>query len=137
MYHPRRDFSLLAENKAQPSLTIDCEPLTRRKGFFPALLNALHESRRLQAQRVFTQYRHLIAKDPVIKAPESIPECVSKGNLDMPIANASRTRQSRSLKPWIIVTAIAFCVLHVVGGLMLSAPSTRPAEMSVVAMRGD
>ena len=55
----------------------------------------------------------------------------------MPIANASRTWQSPSLKPWIIVTAVAFCILHVVGGLMLSTPNTRPTEMLAVAMRGD
>jgi hypothetical protein len=32
----------------------------RRKGLFGQLLHALHHSRRLQAERTFRQYRHLI-----------------------------------------------------------------------------
>ena len=34
-----------------------------RKGFFALLLEALHHSRRLQAERILHQYRHLIAQD--------------------------------------------------------------------------
>jgi hypothetical protein len=56
----------------------------------------------------------------------------------MAATNISRTQQpSTSLKPWIIVTAVAFCILHVVGGLMLSTPNTRQTEMSFIAMRSD
>jgi hypothetical protein len=34
--------------------------LTKRKGFFAALLEALHHSRRLEAQRILRRYQHLI-----------------------------------------------------------------------------
>jgi len=70
MYYQWRSFPRLADNEAEPLLNIDCEPLTRRKGFFATLLNALHESRRLQAQRVIGQYRHLIVKDRANNAPD-------------------------------------------------------------------
>jgi hypothetical protein len=70
MYHQRRDFTQLAENRAEPSLTFSGEPLTKREGFFAALLNALHESRRLQARRVFRQYQHLITKEHDNQSPE-------------------------------------------------------------------
>ena len=36
--------------------------LPTRKSLFARLLEALHHSRRLQAQRVLGQYRHLIAR---------------------------------------------------------------------------
>jgi hypothetical protein len=40
-----------------------------RKSLFSRLLDALHHSRRLQAQRVLGQYRHLIARyEPSDKA---------------------------------------------------------------------
>jgi hypothetical protein len=35
-------------------------PRTRRPGFFLGFLQALHHSRRLQAERTLRQYRHLI-----------------------------------------------------------------------------
>jgi hypothetical protein len=70
MYHQWRNFARLADNEAETFLKIDREPLTRRKGFFATLLNVLHESRRLQAQRVLRQYRHLIAKGRGVKAPD-------------------------------------------------------------------
>ncbi len=46
----------------------------KRKGFFAALLEALHHSRRLEAQRILRRYQHLIdsaaqhqARDPILK----------------------------------------------------------------------
>jgi hypothetical protein len=52
--------------------------------------------------------------------------------------NAPRAqRPSAPLKLWIIVTAIGFCILHVVGGLLLGAPNTRSTETSLASMRGD
>jgi hypothetical protein len=43
-----------------------------RKSLFALLLEALHHSRRLQAQRVLAQHRHLIARyRPVNTAPNA------------------------------------------------------------------
>ena len=67
MNHQWRDFPRLAENPAEARLNIDCGPTTRRKNFLAALLNALHESRRLQAKRVIHQYQYLIAADRSFK----------------------------------------------------------------------
>jgi hypothetical protein len=36
------------------------ENQTKRKGFLTALLEALHHSRRLEAQRILRRYQHLI-----------------------------------------------------------------------------
>ncbi|HET7889080.1 MAG TPA: hypothetical protein VFL62_22865 [Bradyrhizobium sp.] len=50
---------------------------TRRRGFLTALVEALHHSRRLEAQRILRRYRHLIdAKDRerILKGIEDVPE---------------------------------------------------------------
>jgi hypothetical protein len=46
----------------------------KRKGFLAAILEALHHSRRLEAQRILRRYQHLIdsaaqhqARDPILK----------------------------------------------------------------------
>jgi hypothetical protein len=46
----------------------------KRKGFLAAVLEALHHSRRLEAQRILRRYQHLIdsaaqhqARDPILK----------------------------------------------------------------------
>ena len=46
----------------------------KRKGFLAAILEALHHSRRLEAQRIIRRYQHLIdsaaqhqARDPILK----------------------------------------------------------------------
>jgi hypothetical protein len=46
----------------------------KRKGFLAAILDALHHSRRLEAQRILRRYQHLIdsaaqhqARDPILK----------------------------------------------------------------------
>jgi len=44
---------------------------TRRRSIFASILAALHHSRELQAQRIFHQYRHLIA-DPEDKSLASV-----------------------------------------------------------------
>ena len=138
MYHQWRDFDRFLENGSEPPFTLDCAPLTGRKGFFATLLNALQESRRLQAQRVLRQNRHLITKERVIDAPVRSGGCAPQGNSAMEKFNAPRAqRPSAPLKLWIIVTAIGFCILHVVGGLLLGAPNTRSTETSLASMRGD
>jgi hypothetical protein len=49
----------------------------KRRGFFVALLEALHHSRRLEAQNVVRRYRHLIdskSRDQILKGIENVPE---------------------------------------------------------------
>jgi hypothetical protein len=139
MYHQWRDFPGLTDDGAAPPLNMDCEPLTRRNGFFATLLNALDESRRLQAQHVIRQYRHLIVKERLIKTPDCDCECVPEDNSDMAITNDScAQRPSTSLRAWMIALVVVFGILHLVGGIMLfGAASTRSMETALTAIRGD
>lgn len=138
MYHEWRDFTRLAENCPRPPLTVDCEPTSGRKGFFATVLTALHESRQLQARHIFRQHRHLIAKERVTEEADLNCQYVSEVNLNRAITNNARAEPpSTSLKPWILVAAVAFCFLHVAGGIILSAPNARSTETSLIAMRSD
>ena len=58
----QRNFIGTAEIPAE-SAAFDTNdgPATRFRSIFAAFLNALHESRRLRADRVIHQHRHLIA----------------------------------------------------------------------------
>lgn len=137
MYHSWSDFSLRVENKMQPPLTIDCEPSKKRKGFLGALLNSLHESRRLQAQRLLRQHQHLISKEHY-RTPGFEPVSERPRALDTSVTNTAGTPQRTTfVKPWVIITAVCFCVLHVVGGLMLSSTNSRPTAVSAIPMHGD
>jgi hypothetical protein len=62
--------------------TIDFEahsfqPQAKRRGLFVTLLEALHHSRRLEAQRILRRYRHLIdgkSRTQILKGTEDVPE---------------------------------------------------------------
>jgi hypothetical protein len=43
------------------TLDADRDHLKKRKGIFAIILEALHHSRRLQAERIIRQYHHLLA----------------------------------------------------------------------------
>ena len=48
-----------------------------RSGFFTAFVEALHRSRRLEAQRILRRYQHLIdskVRDQILKGIEDVPE---------------------------------------------------------------
>jgi hypothetical protein len=52
----------------------------RRKSYLALLLEALHESRRCQAEHIIHQYRHLIADEHRSMAPAEVSECeIPKG----------------------------------------------------------
>jgi hypothetical protein len=51
--------------------------------------------------------------------------------------NYRAQRQPTSLNPWIIVVIVSFGILHVVGGLTLSASNTPSAQPSPIAIQGD
>jgi hypothetical protein len=115
-----------------------------RKRHFAPLLDALHDSRRLQAASVLHQYRHLIAGDYVCEAQDKITKrwIPSGGQLDMASGDYPRVRRSAksmSFKTWILITTVvAFGTLHVVGGIILfNASSSQPTETSLIAFRGD
>ena len=49
----------------------------KRRGFFTALVEALHHSRRLEAQRILRRYQHLIdskSRDRILKGIEDVDE---------------------------------------------------------------
>jgi hypothetical protein len=49
----------------------------KRRGFFVAIFEALHHSRRLQAQHILRRHRHLIdskSRNHILKGIENVPE---------------------------------------------------------------
>ena len=53
------------------------QPEAKPRGFLTTLVEALHHSRRLEAQRVLRRYRHLIdskSRDRILKGIEDVPE---------------------------------------------------------------
>jgi hypothetical protein len=80
MYHQQRDFTLPEDHtelrEFQAGLDVDANAgaARNRKGYFARLLNALHESRRLQAARVIRQYRHLVVKRHRCEATDKVLE---------------------------------------------------------------
>jgi hypothetical protein len=49
----------------------------KRRGFFAAFVEALHHSRRLEAQRILRRYQHLIDsnnRDQILKGVEDVHE---------------------------------------------------------------
>jgi hypothetical protein len=57
----RRHFIGAAEIPTESPFDTHCGPAARFRSIFAAFLNALHQSRRLRAERVIHQHRHLIA----------------------------------------------------------------------------
>jgi hypothetical protein len=51
-------------------------------------------------------------------------------------ARMQRSSESTSINPWIIVAAVGFGILHVVGGVIIHNAS-RPNQASQVAIQGD
>jgi hypothetical protein len=94
----------------------------RRRGIFASVLEALHYSRRLQAQRILRQYQHLISQpeqagphnsnpnSEAIKMPKS--ERLSQGNpfIRLPVP---------SEKILMTIIAVAFLFLHILAGMIL------------------
>src|SRR5438034_7991190 len=62
MYHQPLDLIRAAKDTTAPSLNIYDGPAAKPKSIFSGFLNALHESRRLQARRILRRYEHLIAR---------------------------------------------------------------------------
>jgi hypothetical protein len=62
MYHHPLDLIRAAKDTTAPPLNIYDGPTAKLKSIFAGLLNALHESRRINAERLIHQYRALIAQ---------------------------------------------------------------------------
>ncbi len=107
------------------------------KGLFTSLLDALHDSRRLQAARVIHQYRHLIA------APQALPTTGQmfanpvQGRTKTTSSDDSRRRPTRSLS-WALIAAaiIGFGILHIAGEIIVSR-SAPPSATSSIPSQGD
>ena len=61
MYLQRRGFIGIGEHPTKSSLDTNCSLAARCMSILAALLNALHQSRRMKAEHVIHQHRHLIA----------------------------------------------------------------------------
>jgi hypothetical protein len=95
---------------------------SNRRGFFMEIFQALHHSRRLQAQRVLRQYRHLIDKPEHRKHPSRM--YVSE-ETRVPTRETQPPRRPSTRTPALIqwtLTAIIlamFLMLHVLAGSIL------------------
>lgn len=105
------------------------------RGYFSRFVEALHESRRLQAARVIGQHRHLIdrehkaeaAKRAAAPAPsKEVPQIVVEA------ANANSNPGAKmSLNAKLILTIVVagFGVLHFIAeGALRHGPATQPIE---------
>jgi hypothetical protein len=150
MYHQRRDFTLPADDRMELpafqagfNLGRNAGAARTRKGYFLRLLDALHQSRRLQATRVIRQHQHLVAKRHDVKAANKIlkPGDFIEGNAAMAStdhARVQRPNKSLSLRAWVLIAVIGFGALHVVGAvLLIHASNSRPAETSTTTMDQD
>ena len=115
-----------------------------RNGFLAPLLDALHDSRRLQAVSVLHQYKHLMAGDHVCEAKDKVTEreISSGGQLDMANGDYPHIRRStKSEHPstWsLIATVLVFGIIHIAGGIiLLNASTAPPPESAMIALRGD
>ena len=58
MYLQQRSFIGIGEHRTKPSLDANYGLAVQCMSIFATLLNALHQSRRLKAERVIHQHRH-------------------------------------------------------------------------------
>ena len=113
-----------------------------RKSYFARLLEALHESRRLQAMRVIRHYQHLIREGREANQNDR-PEIASAGNFDKANGDYSRVPRPRpamsvSVRMLTATAVIGFGILHLIGGARLSHGSNhRPTQNSISAIHGD
>jgi hypothetical protein len=113
-----------------------------RNIFFARLLKALRESRRIEAARTISRYRHLLPGGDEAGQSDQ-PEIASGGELDMASDDCSHSPPSRPAQPFnartlTIMIVVGFGILHLIGGILMSrASDDRPAENSFAALHGD
>jgi hypothetical protein len=112
-----------------------------RKSYFARLLEALHDSRRLQALRVIRHYGHLIQEGRKA-SPNDRPEIASASNPDEANGDYSRVPRPRpamsfGVRMLTAIAVIGFGILHLIGGARLSHGSNdRPTQNSISAIHG-
>ena len=97
---------------------------SRKEGWFGRLLQALHHSRRLQAERTLRQYRHLIDNRWLQFAGQMLED------VTMSVSEKSSERKLRISAPrgstLLATIAICFVILHILAATMLT--STRQSD---------
>jgi hypothetical protein len=91
MYHQPLDLIRAAKDTTAPPLNIYDGPTAKLKSIFAGLLNALHESRRINVERVIHQYRGLIAGSQSPRGQPATPVDV-RGTKLQPNERSVRTR---------------------------------------------
>jgi hypothetical protein len=88
----------LAAKRGMPVIASASGRPTRRKGLLARIVEALHESRRLEAMRVIHRHRHLIAEEfleqPEIAAVNSDTTEESNANADRDNSRADADRRA-------------------------------------------
>jgi len=134
MYHQPLDLIRAAQDRTEPPLNIYDGPTAEPKSIFAGFLKALHDSRRLQANRVLRRYEHLIVRAKRGTAHELER---NSGGQEMrvsgiPVQAKLARLPASSEMGWLGAVALAFIVMHIIGGtiwLRASAnAATTPAE---------
>jgi hypothetical protein len=118
VHHQQRDSIRLDQNPTEPPLDISYRPAARHKAILAAFLNALHESRRLQARRIVHQYEHLIAH-PKERIPHALNQN-SRGREKLVHGGPAQAKLGRLPAPsemgWLVAVAVGFIIVHIVAG---------------------
>ena len=94
------------------------------------LMQALHASRRRQADRELHNYRHLVDQSP--SGPSRVES--SKSVTDQPLARRSRGRRIATVLAIVLLAVLAS--LQIVGGILIASRSPSPAGKTIT-LRGD
>lgn len=126
MRHQQRDFVRPPDNP------IDDDAAAGRKSIFATIVNALHESRRLQADRVLRRYDHLIARHKERIAHQL--DRSSGGRERLVSGRSAQAKPAQLPAPgemgWLVTAAVAFLVIHVVAGTILLRDSANAEAIS-------
>ncbi len=123
-----------------PSISITEDSLShpiKRRSLFARFIEALHVSRRRQAQHFIRRHRHLVAPDfhakPTVTNFE-FNEAMESNAMPTDIRRPSSPKIGRSQTPRLtlpmIAITIAFAFLHLVSGVMVDRSHASPAMAS-------
>ncbi len=137
MHHQQRDFIRPPEAPTEPPLDLQF-PAARHKRFFGTFLDALLESRRLEARRILHRHEHLIARTEERIPHEFYSECRSE-ETRVPRAPAPVSlprRRPPGETGWLVAIAVAFLIANIVAGtiwLRASANAVPARDRSATA----
>jgi hypothetical protein len=114
-------------------------PPTQGRDQVGFLLSALQESRRQQAVRIISRYRHLVHEPPGIERPKMIQKRKTEADESRNLASQSSVGGRQPIVGLMIALAIlGFGILHLIGASVLQRDlDHRGTESASLSIRGD